>query len=257
MGNGGHIFPARIFVTQIAGSDLMIEHFFTALWGDRFLIAGVLAGALSLAAFVPYVADIFRGTTKPDRACWLIWSVLASISGASNLYEGASTSMLFVGSQVLATLVIFSLSIRFGSGHLLGRTNLVILSVAAVGVICWAFMETAVYALAVSIGVSALGGVSTVWKVYNAPNSETMSAWIVLLIAACLGVFSVGSNDPLLLAYPLYLVALYGSILAAQAMGRVVAQERQFAEAWAARRMRVPPVRRPAQRFANQDVMAA
>ncbi|SLN14747.1 hypothetical protein [Pseudooctadecabacter jejudonensis] len=225
----------------------MIDAFLNGLWADRFLVAGVLAGLLGLMAFAPYIRDILSGQTQPDRACWLIWAVLASISGASNLYEGASTSMVFVGVQVLGTLAVFGLSVRYGSGHLLGRSNIAILTVAGIGLIVWAVMETAAVALAISIAVSALGGAATAYKAYHAPHSETVSAWMILLVSSVLGVASVGTMDLLLLAYPVYLALLYAGILMAQMCGQAAQNVAQAEAAHADRRLTVPPVTRAGQ----------
>jgi hypothetical protein len=38
--------------------------------------AALLAALLAVIDTVPYVRDILRGTTRPQRATWLIWSVL-------------------------------------------------------------------------------------------------------------------------------------------------------------------------------------
>ncbi|MEL6957539.1 MAG: hypothetical protein AAGL89_01140 [Pseudomonadota bacterium] len=220
----------------------MFETFLNGLWADRFLIAGTLAAILSMVAFYPYIRDTWRGTTQPDRACWLIWSVLASISGASNLYEGAGASMVFIGAQVLGTLIVFALSITRGSGRFLDHGNVVILGVAGIGLISWAMMDTALYALMLSIGVSALGGLTTASKAYRSPTSETASAWVLLLAASTFGLFSVGSTDPLLLAYPVYLFVLYAGILLAQLAGQAAEAERVEDAARAVRRTIVPPL---------------
>ncbi len=39
-------------------------------------VFGVLAGLLGVLDTIPYVRDMFRGTTRPHRGTWLIWSVL-------------------------------------------------------------------------------------------------------------------------------------------------------------------------------------
>lgn len=51
------------------------------------MLLGVSAGALNFAGMVPYVRDMFRGTTKPDRATWWLWLLNNSISLASSLHR--------------------------------------------------------------------------------------------------------------------------------------------------------------------------
>ncbi|MEM6409652.1 MAG: hypothetical protein AAF700_14725, partial [Pseudomonadota bacterium] len=171
--------------------------------------------------FIPYMIDTLRRRTQPDRASWLIWSVLGSISFFSNIYEGATSSLWFVGVQVGSTIAICLLSIWLGAGSYLSRKNLIVFGIASVGLISWYFTETAVYALAIAIAVSLLGGVVTVEKAFRDPESETLITWVLGLIAAGFAALSVGQLDLILLAYPFYLITLYAAIVGATLLGRL------------------------------------
>ncbi|MDA7423131.1 hypothetical protein [Thalassococcus lentus] len=160
------------------------------------------------------------GRTKPLRSAWLIWSVLASLSAASNLAEGAGDSAWFVCVQAGATLLVFVLSFRFGTGSFVRSYDGAVLALALVGLGLWWLTHTAIYALAISIAVSALGGWVTISKAYKAPETETASCWILSVIASAMAIVSVGSLDPVLLAYPAYLLVLYLGILTAIFLGR-------------------------------------
>ena len=39
------------------------------------LFFGILGGAFSIVAFVPYIIGIFKKEVKPNRASWVIWNV--------------------------------------------------------------------------------------------------------------------------------------------------------------------------------------
>lgn len=189
------------------------------------VVYGVLSAALSLFAYVPYIMDTLAKRTQPERASWLIWSTLGSIAFFSQLYEGATDSLWFAAVQVSGTIIVFVLSIRLGAGDYLSKKNLVIFFVAACGLVAWYFTETAVYALTITISISLLGGAVTVQKAYEDPESETMSTWAVSLLASVCAVLSVGKVDWVILAYPLYLLALYGAIVGAMTLGRVAGNE--------------------------------
>ena len=63
---------------------------------------GVLAGLLQLAASAPYIRDIVRGSTKPQRATWTIWTTLSFVVLASQWASGATWSLaLTIGAGVL------------------------------------------------------------------------------------------------------------------------------------------------------------
>ena len=181
---------------------------------------GVASAVLGLAAYVPYIRDILRGTTHPQRASWLIWAALSSIAFGAQVHEGASASLWFAGSQVLGSGIVFVLSIFCGRGEFLSRPDERALWVAVVGIVIWYFTETAFYALALTITISLLGGMLTVSKAYQRPDSETLSKWGTALVASSLALVSVGTVDWVLLAYPMYLFALNGMIVCAILFGR-------------------------------------
>ncbi|MCY4178974.1 MAG: hypothetical protein OXC60_07370 [Litoreibacter sp.] len=195
---------------------------FIAPWGvSSVKMFGFLAGVLSLGCFIPYVIDTLRRQTQPDRASWLIWSVLGSISFFSNIYEGATSSLWFVGVQVGSTIGICVLSIWLGAGQYLSRKNKIVFGIASLGLVAWYFTETAVYALAISIAISLIGGLVTVEKAYRNPDSETLVTWVMGLVAAGFAALSVGQLDLVLLAYPFYLITLYAAIVCAVMLGRL------------------------------------
>ncbi len=187
----------------------------------RFLLClGVLSGVLSTFAYLPYIRDTIARRTQPQRASWLIWSILGSIAFFSQVYEGAGSSLWFAGVQVSGTIAVFLLSIRLGVGGFLKRSDCAVLAAAALGLVLWYFTEDAVYALAITISISLLGGGITVAKAYLAPESETMTTWFLSFVASACAIASVGAVEPVLLAYPVYLFILNGAIVLAILLGR-------------------------------------
>lgn len=185
------------------------------------VLFGILSGVLSVFAYIPYIKDTIAGRTRPQRASWLIWSVLSTIALVSQIHEGAGPSLLFAGVQVSCTVLVFGLSSWVGTNNRLRHTDHLIFMAAGFGLVLWYFTESAAYALAVTISISLLGGAATVVKTYRDPGSETSVTWVVSFVASGFALLSVGSFDPVLLAYPMYLFVLYGAILAAIGLGRV------------------------------------
>ncbi|MEL6807028.1 MAG: hypothetical protein AAFO97_04535 [Pseudomonadota bacterium] len=181
---------------------------------------GLASALLSVYAFAPYIRDTLSGRTQPQRASWLIWSVLGCIALMSQIAEGATSSLWFPVFQVGGTIAVFLITIRRGTGALLRQGDMPILGAAALGLILWSLTDNSLYALTVTIGISLLGGMATVKKAYLFPNSETLSTWVWSLCASCLAMLAVGKLDWVLLAYPMYLFTLYAAILIGIAMGR-------------------------------------
>jgi hypothetical protein len=184
-------------------------------------LLGLCSAVLSIAAYLPYARDTLNSKTRPKRASWLIWSVLSSIALLSQIAEGASSSLWFMAVQCLGTVMIFILAVSRSDDALFTTENKYILSAAALGLVFWALSDSAVYALAMTIIVSALGSVLTIFKAYKAPETETISTWLLFFVSSGLALAAIGTMDWILLAYPLYLFCLYGLIVAAMLMGRM------------------------------------
>ncbi|MEM8656411.1 MAG: hypothetical protein AAGF36_16895 [Pseudomonadota bacterium] len=206
--------------------------------GDPLRLFGIASAVLSIYAFVPYARDILRGHTRPQRACWLIWSVLGSIALITQIAQGATESLWFAAIQVTWTVAIFGLAVWRGTGPLLTPGDEYILAAAGMGLAIWAFTRDPAYALLITISISMLGGIATMRKAFRAPATETMATWVVSWIAAACAVAAVGALDWVLLAYPLYLLSLYTGIVVAMVMGRGRAPAAVFATS----RRGAPPV---------------
>ncbi|MDD5032257.1 MAG: hypothetical protein PHR36_04435 [Patescibacteria group bacterium] len=181
-------------------------------------IFGYLSGLAILLSFLPYIRDIFSGTTKPERISWLIWAGLGLISFFSQMAKGASYSLIMTGAQAVGDLFIFLLAIRYGLGGFLKRDIMALIG-AGLGLFLWYLTKEAAVALFIVIFVDAIGVVLTVIKSYEKPKTETISAWVLTFIGGFLGCLAVGSFNLILLAFPFYICLASLSILLAIKLG--------------------------------------
>lgn len=195
----------------------MLQHHVLPLEGS----VGTASGALGALAFLPYIANVLQGRSSPQRASWLIWATISTITFVSLVFEGAGPSLWFVGMQALGTTTIFLLSIFCGRGEYLSQSDYVILSAAAIGIALWLATENPAWSLAMNIAISALGGSVTILKAYRRPATETLATWVLLFFSAVLGLAATGGESWVLMAYPLYLATLYGAITVAMLSGRM------------------------------------
>lgn len=171
-----------------------------------FLFLGLLSGVISIVMYVPYIADTLRRKTHPQRASWLIWTVLGYIALSSQLAKGATDSVWMTVAQTLGTTLIFALSLQLGTGGF-SRRDVASLALAGLGLVVWYFTREAAYALFITMGIDAIGAVLTAIKAYEMPGSETLVTWILSAISGLLGAAAVGRFSPILMAYPLYVTA--------------------------------------------------
>lgn len=180
---------------------------------------GLLSGLLAASAYVPYIISILRGRTKPERASWLIWAVLAAIAFFSQLDKGATFSLWLVVFDSLGTFVILALSIKRGVGGFARRDKIALL-IAALGLLVWYFTNEALYALLLVILVDATAQTLTTLKAFKDPHSESPVAWSLGSLAGLAATFSVGSFNIPVLAYPIYIFLANASAVLAIILGK-------------------------------------
>jgi hypothetical protein len=182
-------------------------------------IFGYLAALLSIVAVLPYIRDILKGKTKPERASWFIWTVLGSIAFFSQLEKGASNSLWMVGTSTVCVLIVSILSIKFGSGGFARRDKISLL-IAAIGLLLWFFTKEAAIALFITIIIDLTGSFLTVVKSLEDPESETISTWIIAFISGIFAALSVGEWSFILLVYPLYIFLANFAVVVAILLGK-------------------------------------
>jgi hypothetical protein len=164
---------------------------------------GVLAALVGIADTIPYLRDVRSGSTRPHRGTWLIWSSLAVLVCLSQRADGASWSLLMTAVQVVLTTLIFVLSIRHGVGGL-SRGELVVMSLAAAGVVGWMAVDEPLVATACVVAADLLGAGMMAPKTWRDPDSETLSTFALAGLSGALACGAVGAWNPSLLLYPAY-----------------------------------------------------
>lgn len=172
---------------------------------------GYLAVPILFIGYLPYFVDIYHHKTKPQRASWLIWTVLGIIAFFSQLASGASWSLVFVGVDTLIVLVVFIISISHGTGGVSLRDK-ISLAMAALGLVLWYLTSEPLVALLIVIGIDAIGMYLTAVKSYQRPKTETTFFWIMSSLAAFSSALAVGNWSFSLLVYPVYLTLADGIV---------------------------------------------
>ena len=159
-------------------------------------VLGLLAGVVGIADTIPYVRDTVRGTTRPHRGTWLIWSVLAIVVCLSQRADGASWSLIMAATQALLTSAVFLLSIRRGEGGL-SPADVFMVTLAGGGVIGWIIADEPVIATACVVAADLIGAAMMVPKTYRDPGSETLATFALASLSGALAAGAVGALGPL------------------------------------------------------------
>jgi hypothetical protein len=176
-------------------------------------VLGVLAGVVGVIDTVPYVRDTVRGTTRPHRGAWLIWSLLAIVVCLSQRADGASWTLAMAGTQAVVTSFVFVLAIRWGEGGV-SPGEAATIGLAGVGVGAWLLVEDPTIATGGVMTADLLAIGLMVPKICRDPDSETLATYVLASVCGALAIGAVGAFDVALLVYPAYYCLINAGISA-------------------------------------------
>lgn len=176
-------------------------------------LLGQLAGLISLLGFAPYLVDVVRGKTRPNRATWWIWTVIGAMLCASYYASGARHTVWVPASYVIGPLLTALLALRYGEGGW-DRFDRGCLAASLCSLLVWWLARSPLLALAANIGIDLLGALPTIRKTYREPEAESLLSWTIFLLADTLNLGALGRWSPAASLYPLYLFALAAVLVA-------------------------------------------
>jgi len=178
---------------------------------DITAVAGKVAGVISLVAFVPYIFAILRGTTKPNRASWWIWTVVGFMLGASYYSSGADHTIWVPVSYIIGPFVIAILSLKYGEGGWTRFDRTCVIG-AGVSALLWWLLSSPLVALCINIVIDAMGALPTIRKAYRVPEGEDRTAWILFSIANTVNLLAIEEWTFAIVSYPIYMFLTAGLI---------------------------------------------
>jgi hypothetical protein len=174
---------------------------------------GVLAGILQLVATAPYLRDVLRGSTTPQRATWMIWTTLSLVVFASQWASGATWSLALTAGQAVSCAAVFALAIRRGVGGV-SPIELALLGLAALGVVGWQVAGDPTVATCSVVAADVIAVALMLPKTYRQPGSETLATYAIGVVSTLFALAAVNSTAPSLLIYPLYILFADAAVVA-------------------------------------------
>ncbi|HSX17124.1 MAG TPA: hypothetical protein VLH86_03430 [Patescibacteria group bacterium] len=165
---------------------------------------GEVSLVISMAGAVPYCVQVVRGSVRPERMTWFVWTLILALALASYYSSGASDSVWFLVGDFIVTAAVFLLSLWRGQG---GWTRLdgVCSAVAGVSLLVWQLSAVSWFGLCGVLVADAVALVPTLVKSLHDPASESVSTYAFSSVAALCGFVAVGEWNMVLLFYPAYL----------------------------------------------------
>lgn len=175
------------------------------MYHDIHLLLGWIAGLLSFSAFIAYYITIVNGKTIPNKATWLILTVVGVLVSTSYYSVGAKETIWVSVSYVIGPLIAFLLSIKYGESNwtILDK---ICLSTSVASLFIWWFSESAITVLLINILIDFLGIIPTIRKSYVRPETENYMPWLITTVASFLNILAIQDWLFSIYIYPIYMV---------------------------------------------------
>ncbi len=164
---------------------------------------GYLAGFFFILAFIPYFTQTLNGQVRPNRATWLIWTILGVLIFASYKSVGAENTIWVAIAGAIGPFAILILAFWRGEGGI-SKLDIACLASAFMGLVGWYFTANAFVGLVLFLVVDGMGAIPTVIKTWRNPKSESLPGWTLWLTGSTFQLFALEKWDIELSLYPIY-----------------------------------------------------
>ncbi len=170
----------------------------------------VFVGAIvMLGGILSYTRETLRGTTKPNRVTWLLWSIAPLIGAAAAFSDGVRLATLPVFVMGVAPLVVFVTSfVNKNAYWKLEKSDYICGIILVLALILWQITDDPVIAIVFAIVSDALAALPTLIKSWKFPETETGIAYITAALGTATSFFAFKTGDFSEWAFPVYLVAI-------------------------------------------------
>lgn len=158
---------------------------------------------VSIGANVPYIYEIIKGSARPERISWLLWTLLGGTYYFSALFDGGATYFTF--GELIGPVTILVLSLKYGVGGK-SRFDIVALVIAMIAFTLLFIVEGTLVSLLLALTVDAIGVLLTIRKLLIDPASESKAFWGLAAIASILALLSLQTISVETLLFPSYVL---------------------------------------------------
>jgi len=177
-------------------------------------IIGFISGLFLIAGYIPYIYEVIKKTTVPNRASWFIWSLSTVIILFSVNATGTHEAIWVPIADAVGCFVIFIFSIFVGVGGW-STSDKISLVLAAASLVVLGMTGDAFVALLMNLIIYISGYIPTIKKSWSDPKSESFGAWSLFFIGVILNIITVAigtDSGSQIWLYPIVLVATVGTL---------------------------------------------
>lgn len=167
---------------------------------DPKLAFAIVSTVIGIAAFLPYLLDMFARRTRPHLYTWVIWCVTQGTAVAGLWYgNGGFIAFGFAISTALVFLVAL-LSFWYGTRNIT-RSDTIILFLALLAVVVWWQLDNPILAIFMVAAIDVIGYIPSYRKSVTEPWAESAWVWFAFSLSNVLALFALNEYNFLTVTY--------------------------------------------------------
>lgn len=164
----------------------------------------ILSVVIGIYCFIPYIRDIFKGTTKPHLYTWFIWTVLQTVGVLAMLNAGARFGTASLALGAVLCFFIFILSFFYGTKNIKFFDKICLVG-ALIAVFIYFFLNDPFWSVIVVTVTDLVGFLPTIRKSFEEPETETFSTYFFSSLSS---LFALGALSYFSFTTAVYLISL-------------------------------------------------
>jgi hypothetical protein len=201
----GSVASGTILTSCLNATDR--KRMIAQLLADWRTALGLLAGLITLAAIIPYISDILRGSTRPNLVTWFLWTLNGSILASAQYTAGASWTLSVLVASNVSTAIVTLLAVLYGQRKY-GTIDAICFVMAILAMAGWWWTKNPLTAIVLGVLAEIFAVSPTIAKTYKAPDSETPFTYWATSFATVLSVMASTKFDTANLLFPVYSIVV-------------------------------------------------
>ena len=170
-------------------------------------IIALIAVALVLSAYIPYMFDIVKGKVAPHSFSWLIWSVTSTSTFLLQTSSGSGTGAYGTATVAVCAAIIFVLAFRVNKVKI-RPLDIISLSLAGVGILTWIFVQQPFLSIVIMLTVEVVGFIPTLPNGWREPYKDSVTLWSINGTRHALGIAAIQTHNVVTVLSPLVWIVL-------------------------------------------------
>lgn len=168
----------------------------------------LIAIVITLAAFIPYIREIFRGTIRPHIFSWVIWGVTTLLIFLAQLEDNGGAGTWPIGVSASITIFIAYLAYLKRADVTITRVDWLFFIAALLSLPLWYLTSDPLWAVILLTAIDVAGFGPTVRKAYQFPYSESLLFFALFTLRNALVMLALENLTLTTLIFPAVMLIL-------------------------------------------------